>query len=165
MAHALRWLLIFALGLAVQTALVPVVSVAGIGPDIVLLIFFWFCLKYGMIPGIFVGFVLGLGQDLYSPAILGQTALAKTLCGFFIGLFNVRTVRIDPVTRIVLLFVGFLVHDAIFGCVELVSNATSIASLFWILLVKTMPRALYSAVIVAVVFAWQYFTKPQLLRE
>lgn len=115
--------------------------------------------KTGILPGICVGFILGLGQDLYSPTILGQNALAKTLTGFFAGLFNEKIMRIDPVLQIVLLIVAFLLNDIVFMTIQILKTNGSMQVIGPYLVTFTLPRAVYSLFFAAIPFIWDNFFK------
>ena len=122
-----------------QTSFVPVISVAGIGPDLPLIALFFFSIKYGMMPGIFVGFFLGLGLDLYSPSLLGQNALAATMTGAFIGFFNERTMRTDALIKSALLLVAFIIHDATFLFVQILKLGGPLSVVFGGLFLHSFP--------------------------
>ncbi len=117
-----------------------------------------------MIPGVYVGFILGLGMDLYSPAMLGQNAFAKTVIGFFMGLFNEKVMRTDPVLKVVILVVSFLIHDIIFFGVELLKNGSSLISLFPDIFTETLPRTVYTVLLVLLVQIWNATIRPNLKR-
>ncbi len=154
------WVAAFAASLILQTSFVPVISIAGIKPDLLIIVLFFFSIKYGVTPGIFVGFFLGLGQDLYSPSLLGQNAFATMVTGAFAGLFNERMMRTDPLIKAVLLLVAFIVHDALFLIVQVVRLGDPVSTVFAGLALHSLPRALYSIAIAAVWFAWDVFVKP-----
>jgi rod shape-determining protein MreD len=160
----IKWFVGISLCLALQTTVVRVIAIAGIAPDLLMIALFLFAIRAGVLPGIYVGFLMGLGQDLYTPAILGQTALAKTLTGFFIGLFNEKLMRTDPIMKMVILLVSFFVHDIIFTAVTIVKIDASFATLVLELFTRTLPRAVYSALFAALVYAYEYFVKPSLRR-
>ncbi|HUI91676.1 MAG TPA: rod shape-determining protein MreD [Chitinivibrionales bacterium] len=155
-----KWLIAFLAALVLQTSFVPAISLGNATPDLLLIVLFFFSLKYGVMPGIFVGFFLGLGQDLYSPSLLGQNALVKTLTGAFIGLFNERVMRTDPLVKTVLLIVVFIVHDALFMAVQVLKLHDSLGSLFSGLFFRTLPRALYSVAVAALFYLWEMIPKP-----
>jgi rod shape-determining protein MreD len=134
-------------------------AVFNVKPDLLMIILFFFSIRYGVLPGIFMGFVLGLTQDLYTPAILGQNALTKTIMGACIGLFNEKVMRTDPFVKSILLFVMFLVNDALFMSVLVMKNNAHIATLAPELFMKTIPRALYSVVLAAFFYVWEFFPK------
>jgi rod shape-determining protein MreD len=160
MSDVVKWLLLFMAALVLQTSFVPVISIAGIKPDLLVLVLFFFSLKYGVMPGIFAGFFLGLGQDLYSPSLLGQNALVKTAVGALAGLFNERVMRTDPLIKTVLLLVVFIVHDALFLVVQIVKLGDSLGTLFSGLFFHTMPRALYTIAVTALFYLWDMIPKP-----
>jgi rod shape-determining protein MreD len=159
-SDAVKWVLVFMVSLILQTSFVPVITIAGVRPDLLVIALFFFSIKYGVIPGIFVGFVLGLGQDLYSPSLLGQNALTKTVIGAFIGLFNERMMRSDPLVKTVLLFVAFIIHDALFFMVQIVRLGDPVSLLFMGLLTKCLPRALYSIAVALLFYIWDLIPKP-----
>ncbi len=156
----IKWVIVFMGSLILQTSFVPIITVAGIKPDLLMVALFFFSIKYGVMPGIFVGFALGLGQDLYSPSLLGQNALTKTIAGAFIGLFNERMMRSDPFIKTALLFVAFLIHDALYFIIQIIKLGDPIATLFAGLFVKSLPRALYSIVFAVLFYIWELIPKP-----
>ncbi len=160
MSDVAKWVIAFVVSLILQTSFVPVISIAGVKPDLLIVVLFFFSIKYGVLPGIFVGFVLGLGQDLYSPSLLGQNAFAKTITGAFIGLFNERTMRTDPLIKSVLLLVVFIVHDAIFLVVQVVMIGDPVSTVLSGLFFHTLPRALYSIAVAALFYVWEMLPKP-----
>ncbi|MBD3392972.1 MAG: rod shape-determining protein MreD [Chitinivibrionales bacterium] len=161
---ALKWIAAFVLCLVLQTTLMPVVAVGGIAPDLIVVVLFFLAIRAGVMPGLYAGFLIGLGQDLYSPSLLGQSALAKTITGFFIGLFNEKVMRTDPVMKLILLVLSFMVHDTVFTVVTVIKTDASFPLVFSELFTRTLPRALYSVLIAAIVYAYDYFVKPGLNR-
>jgi rod shape-determining protein MreD len=159
-SDAVKWVLIFMVSLILQTSFVPVITIAGVKPDLLIIALFFFSIKYGVMPGIFVGFALGLGQDLYSPSLLGQNALTKTVTGAFIGLFNERMMRSDPIIKTVLLLVAFLIHDALYFVVQIIKLGDPVWALFLGLLTKCLPRALYSIAVAVLFYIWDLVPKP-----
>jgi rod shape-determining protein MreD len=155
-----KWFIAFLVALILQSSFVPTISLGNVKPDLLVIVLFFFSLRYGVMPGIFVGFFLGLGQDLFSPSLLGQNALAKTLTGAFIGLFNERVMRTDPLIKTVLLIVVFVAHDAVFLAVQMVKLGSSPGSLFSGLFFQTLPRALYSVAVAALFYLWEMIPKP-----
>lgn len=145
-----RWIIFFILAFILQTTVVPVISIYGIKPDLLVLILFMLATKAGLIPAIYTGFFLGLAQDLYSPSVLGQNALSKTVAGSFAGLFNEKVMRIDPFLQGVLLLITFLLNDFVYFMVQVVKSGVTMNLLGIELLVTTLPRALYSLLLAVV---------------
>ena len=161
----LKWIGWFLLCVVLQSTIVPQLAVMSVKPDLLLIALFYFSVKMGMMPGAFVGFFLGLGQDLFSPELLGQNALAKSLTGFALGLFNERVVRLDPIMRGALLVAAFILNDTAIMLVHLIKAGGGGGAGFIIteFFMVTLPRALYSLVFAAIPFVWANVVKPQRL--
>ena len=140
----LKWAGIYFLCFVLQTTVVPLIDISGITPDLLMVALFFLALKTGQMTAVGVGFFLGLAQDLFSPSILGQNALSKTIAGFFAGFFNERMMRVDIVFQIVLLLVMFLVNDAVYFIVQVVKTEGGGGSVIHGLVATSVPRALYS---------------------
>lgn len=141
--NILKWAGVFLLCFVLQTTVIPLIGIAGITPDLLMVAFFFLALKNGQMAAVGAGFFLGLAQDLFSaPSILGQNALSKTLAGFFAGFFNVRMMKVDFVFQIVLLFVTFLLNDAVYFIVQVAK--TDGGGIVHNLVATSVPRALYS---------------------
>jgi len=160
---ALKWAGWIILCVILQSTLVPYLAVMSCKPDLPLVALFYLALRLGVMPGVYVGFFLGLGQDLFSQSVLGQIALAKSVTGFVIGLFNERVVRLDPITRGALLIAMFVLNDAIVMLVQIVKSDGNAGTFFTELLMVTLPRALYSLVFAAIPIVWANVVKPQRL--
>jgi rod shape-determining protein MreD len=145
MTTLLKWAGIFLLCFVLQTTLVPAIGIFGISPDLLMVALFFLARKAGPFGATWVGFFLGLAEDLFSPSILGQNALSRTAAGFFAGLFNERVMRVDLVFQLVLLLVAFLIHDALYYTVQLLKTTSAgTGGILHEILGSSMPRALYS---------------------
>jgi len=139
-----KWFGLFAGVYILQTTVIAQISIAGVQPDLLMLVLFFCAIKTEVIPAVFAGFIVGLSQDFYSPEILGQNALAKTIAGFFAGLFNEKVMRIDPVFLILLLALMFILHDTVYFMVQIVKSGIPFEAIFMELLTSTLPRTLYT---------------------
>ena len=160
----LKWLAAFIVCLILQTTFIPSIAIFGIQPDLIIMVFAFMCLRHGVMPGIFIGFFLGLSLDLYSPSLLGQNALANTVIGFFMGTFNEKVMRTDPIMKIIILLISFFIHDIIFFGAELLKNGNSIIPLIPELFTRTLPRAVYTIIVTFIVITWNTTIKPNLKR-
>jgi rod shape-determining protein MreD len=152
----LKWIGIFIVCFALQTTIVPVIEIAGIKPDLLLVALFFLSIRFGQMTAVWVGFFLGLSQDLFTPSILGQNALAKAVAAFLAGFFNERVMRLDIVFRMVLMLVVFAVNDLLLDIIQFVK--TGGGRVFLELVTVTIPRALYS-----MLFALVPYLKERLL--
>ena len=163
-SEILKWISLFLLGFILQTTLVPAISIFGIKPDLMVLVLFMLAIKTGVMPALYIGFLLGLGQDLYSGSILGQNALAKTIAGSFAGLFNVKVMRIDPISQAILLMLVFLLNDAVFTTVQVIKLNGSLKILGNELVTSTLPRALYTLILGVVPIVWGHYFQAAIKR-
>lgn len=160
----LKWLAAFIVCLILQTTLIPSIAIFSIQPDLIIMVFAFMCMRHGAMPGIFIGFFLGLSLDLYSPSMLGQNALSKTVIGFFLGFFNEKVMRTDTIMKIIILLISFFIHDIIFFGAELIKNGSSIIPLIPELFTRTLPRAVYTIIVTFIVILWNTTIKPNLKR-
>lgn len=155
-----KWTGLFLLCFILQSTLVPHIKLFGVQPDLILLVLFLLSTKAGVMPGVYIGFLLGLGQDLFSPEILGQNALAKTIVGFIAGLFNEKVIRLDPVLQAVLLLMMFAVNDVVMMTVQIVKMGGQMDLVAGELLTATLPRAMYSLLFAILPFVWDNVIQP-----
>ncbi len=139
-----------------QTTVMPVITIFGIKPDLLLLVLFFLAYKTDVMPAVFAGFFIGLAQDFYSPEILGQNALAKTIAGFCAGFFNEKVMRIDPVVQLALIFLMFIVHDIVYFTVQIAGAGTPFHTIGMEIVTSTLPRALYSLFFALIPTFWEY---------
>lgn len=152
-----KWFIAFFLIFVLQTTLIPVFSIYTIKPDLVLLVLFLMATKTGVLPGLYIGFFVGLAQDIYSPLILGQNALAKSIAGFFAGLFNDKVMRLDPFLQAVLLVLTILLGDIVFLITQIVKSGGSLQTFGLELITSALPRAIYTLLFGIVPIFWETF--------
>ena len=76
---------ILLLGLVVHTVLLPEIRIAGVMPDVMLLLAVAAGLEGGPSYGAIIGFASGMLADLVLPTPLGLSALVFTLVGYVVG--------------------------------------------------------------------------------
>ena len=89
----LRWTLIVSVALVLQVGLLNDVRIAGVHPDLMLLLAVCAGLTGGPGEGAGVGFACGLLLDLFLPGRFGVTALAYALTGYGAGVAGDTVVR------------------------------------------------------------------------
>ncbi|MBD3421240.1 MAG: rod shape-determining protein MreD [Chitinivibrionales bacterium] len=160
----LKWLVLFMVCIVLQSTLTHTIAVFDIQPDFVIIALFLLSIRHGSIAGVYAGFFVGLGQDLYSPAILGLNALAKTLIGYFIGIFNEKVMSTDPVMKAVILLSSIFLHDTIFLAAHIIKTSASWGILLPEILTNSIPRGLYTIVFIVLYSLWAHLFKPSLRR-
>jgi rod shape-determining protein MreD len=110
----LKYLLLFYVLLILQVTLAPVLSILGMQPDLIFLLLILICYREGPAAGLGAGFAIGLLQDAYNPAHLGENALVKTVLGYLAGWLDERIMRIDPGIRVLLAGAAYLLHEVLY---------------------------------------------------
>lgn len=80
--------LIFFPVLVIQTTIIPLVSIAGVLPDLILVLLVFYSIRTGHIYGAVLGFIFGFFFDLITGSLLGSAMISKTLVGFIAGYFS-----------------------------------------------------------------------------
>lgn len=87
------FILFFALLFVLQFSFLPLISVYGIVPDLLLLETVSYAFLRGSADGGFIGFALGLMEDLSVGSFFGMHAFTLTLIGLFFGRFSDRVFK------------------------------------------------------------------------
>ena len=80
-------LIIFIPLIILQLTVIPLISIQGIIPDLIIILLMFYTFKEGQMYGTVMGFVFGVLFDLISGGVLGSAAFSKTLSGFIGGYF------------------------------------------------------------------------------
>jgi rod shape-determining protein MreD len=145
----LRYFLLAAIALILQSTLLKLVSVGQIQPDVILLVLFLIALLEGSFGATIAGFCTGLVQDIYAPETLGLNALCKSLVGFGLGYCQRGVFMESLAARALILFSAVLVHDILYFQISLWPEVGGALAL----VVRVgIPTALYTALLGYVVF-------------
>jgi rod shape-determining protein MreD len=114
-------LVLITLASILQSTFFNYIAIAGIKPDITLIILVYISFKTGSNNGQIVGFTSGLLQDiLTSSTPLGFFACIRTILGFLFGLFE-GAFTIDPILMpIVFTFIATLLKDIFIWLFEVI---------------------------------------------
>ena len=142
-------LLCFA-ALGLQATLVPHVSIAGIRPDLALVVTFLVGYARGATAGTLAGFFVGLAQDLTNPAFLGLNALTKSLLGYAAGSLRDHLNAANAAAQAAVLFAAVLAHDVVYLTIY---TQLALSELLLALWTRSLPTALYTALVGVWAFA------------
>jgi rod shape-determining protein MreD len=109
-----RHILVLIMAFVVQTTWVESLEIAGLKPDLVLLVLIHIALRAGSLEATLMGFGIGFLQDTHMPADLGLNALVKTLVGFSVGYCRIGMVADNVQVQVALIFAAVLLHDLVF---------------------------------------------------
>jgi len=87
-------------GSVAQSSVVPALSVAGVTPDLPLVLTVFVALRRGPEIGCIAGFFAGFLQDVTGGGLIGVQALTKALAGFAMGLLVGRFSVSNPLVQV-----------------------------------------------------------------
>ncbi len=90
----------------IQSTLIPLISIRGVFPDVLLIIVVSYALLSGKENGVGVGFFAGLLQDLVSGGIFGIGTLSKLSTGYLFGLAERKVFKEHVLLPILATFVA-----------------------------------------------------------
>ena len=141
---ALGTILLCFAALGLQATLVPHIGIAGIRPDLPLVVAVLLGYLRGATIGTVGGFFVGLAQDLTNPAFLGLNALTKSLLGYASGSMREQLNASNPVAQAAVLFVAVLAHDLVYLTIF---THLALSELLLGLWTRSLPTALYTALV------------------
>lgn len=109
----LLFALIILVTLLLQLGVAGEISIGSVKPDILLTATICWALFEGPTRGALFGFWGGLLEDVFTTAVLGVGAFAKTLMGYFAGELRQRVVSKSVIWPMAIVFAGTLLHELI----------------------------------------------------
>jgi rod shape-determining protein MreD len=143
--------------LVLQQTVASWLSAGGVRPDLLLIALTAVALRRGPVAGLYAGLFLGLIQDVYAVEVLGANVLAKAVVGYGMGFFEEKVMKVMAATRVLLLASALILHDLIFYM------AAGYRGGFFrdAVLFQSLPSAIYTLVLGAVVFYFAVGFKPR----
>lgn len=113
MRLAITFLIVF-VNLILQSTVFEYIQIAGIKPNIAILIVITYAMLRGDIEGAILGFFSGLLQDIFSGRVIGIHALLGTLTGYFCGKPFKDFYKENYMLPLLLTLLGSLFYEFIF---------------------------------------------------
>ncbi|MCZ6701495.1 MAG: rod shape-determining protein MreD [Ignavibacteria bacterium] len=138
---------IFLLVLLIQITIVPLISFAGVVPDLILILLVYYSIIKGQLYGTILGASFGIFVDLITGGLLGSAMLSKTVVGFISGYFSSETKREINITTYyfsLIVFICAIVESVIFSFFSTFDLRSNIFSLFF---EQALLPALYTGVV------------------
>lgn len=139
-----RLTLLTLLTLIAQVSIVPRIAIAGIRPDLTILLVVIAGMRGGPITGTLVGFMIGLLQDLLAPETLGMNALAKSIIGWQVGKLSGQLAIEGPPLYFGLVSAAVLAHDVIY---LLCLTRLDIGKFLLTFVTHAIPDAIYTGIV------------------
>ena len=123
--------LLIALALLIQTSWTHSIAIAGIRPDVVLIIIVYIGLRSGQLEATIFGFCAGFLLDVYNPEFMGVNALANAVVGFAVGYSRIGIVAEDLRVQALILLIAGLTHDLLYFLLSLSSDPLKMVTAFF----------------------------------
>lgn len=81
-------IILFFLALLIQITVIPLISIGGVIPDLIIILLVYYGITQGQIYGSVLGFIYGFLFDIITGSLLGSTMISKTIAGFTAGYFS-----------------------------------------------------------------------------
>ena len=114
---ALILFVVMAMSVSLQSTVIPVLSIGGVRPDLVLVVVVSVALAAGKEFGVLCGVFGGLLQDLLSVGPFGYNTLTKMMLGLLVGLYERKVNKgslLLPLLAVAVSTVGVAVIAAVF---------------------------------------------------
>ncbi|MEN9307182.1 MAG: hypothetical protein RL173_1114 [Fibrobacterota bacterium] len=139
------------IALLAQVTIAPAMSILGVQPSLLLVVFVLFAFRAGVLAAMWMGFVCGLLLDTYSSGAAGSFALAMAMTGFVTGQLHERRMHVSYPLRVTVLGLATLLHDGIWH----VASHHGLNTLGGFLVRVSLPGALYTMILGAILFAFR----------
>lgn len=103
--------ILFLLSLILQSTLFTHLTIAGIKPDLVLILIIFYAILHGPKEGALAGIIGGLLQDLLFGQNLCMNALTKLTVGYLFGLLERKIYRENLLIPMLMVFTGTLINE------------------------------------------------------
>ena len=140
--------------LLIQITVIPLIAVAGIIPDLVLITLVYYSISRDQFYGTVLGASYGFFIDLITGSLLGSSMLSKTIAGFTAGYFSTE-INISTYIFSLIVFICALIDSIIFSFFSAFDVQTNI---FKLLFGQALLPSLYTAV-VSILFIFSPFKR------
>jgi rod shape-determining protein MreD len=149
------WLVMLAiLGVLLQSTLFAHIAIAGVTPDIILILTLFHSIFQGPRRGALFGFGLGLLEDIILGRFIGMNALSKGLTGGIAGWFAQRAFSENLLVPILSMFCGTVLNEAVFFMAGRVIGLNwSLELWVW----RAIPVAVFNTCLVPFVYSRFYY--------
>ncbi len=148
--HPVRLVVVMVLTVIVQVAVFPHLRLFGVVPDLGLLLAVAIAFRHGPEAGALVGFVTGLGYDLFLASPIGMSGLSYALTAYIVGVLQTGMLRSPAWIPPLIGFLAGLGGGLIFTVIGYLAGVTAVST--WSALSTVALAALYDALLAPFVF-------------
>ncbi len=113
MHRRLTFFVVLVVALLLQLTVSPEIGIGSVKPDILLVATICWALFEGPGQGALFGFCAGLLEDIFSTAVLGVSAFAKIIVGYFSGELRQRVISKSVIWPMIIVFFGSILQELI----------------------------------------------------
>ncbi len=135
--------------LLLHISVVPLITIEGIPPDLMLIFVVYIALKNGQIAGSVAGFIAGLLIDLTVDFTLGLSALSKTIAGFIAGYFYNETkieINTETLRFFGIVFFCSLVNNLVYFSLDILSRELNNAEILKLMFGRSIYTTMLSLI-------------------
>jgi len=151
----MRHILIITVALFVVTAwdiaLSPLISIAGLKPNLAIIFLVYLSLFQGNYPALFFAFFWGIIADSGSPEALGWSALIYIAIAFVITFIRTHFNWSNLTTQLIIVGIAVIFHDILYF---LIFNLGEPGNILFITIRYTLPSALYTTALGTGLYFW-----------
>ena len=139
-----------------QITVIPLISINGIIPDLILILLVYYSISYGQVYGTILGAAYGFLFDLITGTLLGSMMLSKTIAGFIAGYYSAETRRekfLNTYAFTIIVLLCAVIDSLIFSFFSAVDFNTNIFKLFFD---QALLPALYTGVVSSIIILFPY---------
>ena len=144
------WLVIIIATALTQATLLETVRVAGVVPDLILLLVVYFAIAFGEERAMYTGVVGGLFQDVANTTSIGHNVLCYVIVAYATGRIANRLVTENPAVKTGLVLCAALVHGLLHSAL-LYAAQPQLANVGDIV-ARIVPSAFYTAIATPLIF-------------
>jgi len=144
----LFYIAFFILSIILQITIIPLFSIKGVSPDLILILVISVSIQRGKFWGVVAGFSAGLVFDALGTAFLGLSSLANSISAFVAGFLLAKQLEHRFGVIVGLILVSLLIHDFLYYTI--LSIGISIG--FWVTLFKhVVPQSFYTLIFMVII--------------
>lgn len=159
------YLLIFLLIIPFQASLLGPVTIAGVKPDLALVIVYILGLLTGPREAALAGIAVGILQDIGSASYLGFNAFTQGLAGLIAGVLGRQVLNVASLSNVLFLALFSLAESLVIAV--FMQTVYGAVPFFYLLLYRFLPQSLYTGLLGTLLLRFIHTRKlvPLLLRR
>ncbi|MDI6601913.1 MAG: rod shape-determining protein MreD [Thermoanaerobacteraceae bacterium] len=145
-------LLLLVLCFAIQTAILPFLSIYNISPDILLIFIAAFSILNGQWEGMIYGMIAGVLMDLFYSPVFGIYSIIYTTFGFFAGRISKNIFKENPFAALFFVIIGSVYKGIIILFIKILLSYK--ADIWMSFLALILPESVLNGIIIFLTYGY-----------